>query len=303
MTTPASGNDLPPPELLMYWIRERYRILTKKLSGVKAPFSDDPVFQSTYFCNVRREDDKITKWIRKFYSPHVDSPWFEFNIIFSRFLNWPRSLEAMGVYDSYDDPVALTNLLNSWADAGFQVWGNAYVITTHGIKMGKNEYLAQRVLPSAIVAIEKHRAALRGARLAAAAQALQEIEGVGSFLSGQIVADLKNTTGHPLHYAYDYMSFVTPGPGSLRGVSWFFRGRVVPWSKSEFEEGFHEIRKYVDAHWPEEVPRICNQDLQNCLCEFDKYMRVRNGTGRSKRNYNGTAQTGKAKKKESNEST
>ena len=29
------------------------------------------------------------------------------------------------------------------------------------------------------------------------------------------------------------------------------------------------------------------QDLQNCFCEFDKYMRILNGTGRSKRSYNG----------------
>ena len=29
------------------------------------------------------------------------------------------------------------------------------------------------------------------------------------------------------------------------------------------------------------------QDLQNCLCEFDKYMRILHGTGRSKRGYPG----------------
>lgn len=287
MTITPNGSDSTPPELLMYWIQERYRILTKKRAGLPKPWSDDPVFQTTYFCNVRREDDKITKWIRNFYSPHVEHPMFEFNILVSRFLNWPNTLGSLEFIDKWPDP-EIEKHLQRQADIGFQIWGNAYVITTHGIKMPKLQYLTQRVLPSAYAAIEKHRAVLRGTRLGLAADALQEIEGVGSFLAGQIVADLKNTENHPLRDAYDWVNFVVPGPGSLRGVSWFKHGHPNFASPANFEENFYDVRRYVDEHWPKEVPYICNQDLQNCLCEFDKYMRVRNGTGRSKRLYNGT---------------
>jgi len=129
---------------------------------------------------------------------------------------------------------------------------------------------------------------LRGPSCAAAAQALQGIEGIGSFLSAQIVADLKNTPEHPLFSAVDKHTFVQHGPGSLRGASWFHYGCAEGVTPANWPEKFAEIRKYVDANWPSiVVPPIDNQDLQNCLCEFDKYMRVSSGAGRSKRRYNG----------------
>jgi hypothetical protein len=287
MNTPPNGNDSTPPELLMYWIRERYRILTEKLAGKPSPWSSDPVFQTTYFCNVRREDDKVTRWIRDFYSPYVDHPLFEYNIVLSRFLNRVESLKGLGFFTEHD-PESLLSTLNGWADAGFTIWGGAYVITTHGVKMPKAAYLARNVLGGLHERLDKVRSACRGTHLAPAAEALEGVEGIGSFLSAQIVADLKNTPHHPLMDAFDWGSFVQPGPGSLRGVSWFKHGHPDYDSRTNFVKNFVEVRRYADEHWPEEVPRICNQDLQNCLCEFDKYMRVRNGTGRSKRRYNGT---------------
>jgi len=35
------------------------------------------------------------------------------------------------------------------------------------------------------------------------------------------------------------------------------------------------------------MPKIHMQDLQNCLCEFDKYERVRLGEGRPRNGYRG----------------
>lgn len=212
---------------------------------------------------------------------------FEYNIVLSRFLNRVESLIGVGFLTEHD-PENLLDTLVGWADAGFTVWGNAYVITTHGLKMGKAQYLCRNVLGSLCEQLEQVRSACRGPRCAPAAKALEGVEGIGSFLSAQVVADLKNTVGHPLKNSYDAVSFVQPGPGSIRGASWFHFNSCEQVSTTTFLEHFMGVRRYADAHWPEEVPRICNQDLQNCLCEFDKYMRVRNGTGRSKRRYNGT---------------
>jgi hypothetical protein len=170
-----------------------------------------------------------------------------------------------------------------------KVWGGAYVITTHGIPMPKATYLCKNVLEDAYGRVEWLREQCRAGSCGNASRALQGIEGVGSFLSAQIVADLKNTVDHPLWTAADRGIFVEPGPGSLRGVSWFHfnePGKVGP---SYFLHYFNEVRKYVDGNWPDDVPPVDNQDLQNCLCEFDKFMRVTKGTGRSKRGYNGSA--------------
>lgn len=284
------------PDLLLYWIKERYAIFQKKETGLPAPWSEDPIFQTTYFCNVHRENDRVTRWIRNAYSPWVDHPLFEYNIVLARFLNRISTLEAIGGFQVSHDPETLKYVLGSLAGEGAKIWGNAYVITTHGQKMDKLAYLVQ-VLDATHAHLEVIRAASRGVvvkgsftvvpRCGTTAAVLQHIPGIGSFLSAQVVADLKNTPGHPLYSSTDRATFVQPGPGSLRGLGWFhgFKGKVV--TPTNFDLMFGGVRKHVDANWPEGVPSVDNQDLQNCLCEFDKYCRVKNGTGRSKRNYKG----------------
>lgn len=273
------------PELLCYWIAERELIRQRKEVQDLLPWSDDPVFQRTYFCNVRREADKVTKWIRDFYSPFVNDPSFEYNIILSRFINWPATLNYIG-YRSSHDPEGLQSDILAAGDQQGKIWGGAYIITTHGIPMCKVAYLVDHVLEGVDKAYPATVEGTRKGSCAQAAHALQRVEGIGSFLSGQIVADLKNTKGHPLQSAVDWRTFVTPGPGSLKGASWFHYGEPGRVTMSNFQRHFSEIREYVNTHSP--IAReICNQDLQNCLCEYDKYMRVKSGTGKSKRNYNG----------------
>lgn len=285
MTIPVNGENLSPPEAFIYWINERYQIFLDKEAGKPKPWSTNRVFQTTYFCNVHRENDKVTKWIREHYSGLVDDPMFEYNIILSRFLNWPATLDAIG-YQWTHRPDLLLTALEELAGLG-KIWGGAYIITTHGIPMPKATYLCKNVLEDVYKGLEGLRKACRSGSCGVASRALQGIEGIGSFLAGQIVADLKNTVGYP-HFD-DWYSFVEPGPGSTRGLGWFFYQDSKAISVHKFHLYFNEVRKYVDLNWPgDRIPPIHNQDLQNCLCEFDKFCRVSTGSGRSKRVYNGT---------------
>lgn len=280
------SGSLNAPAKLLYWIKERYKIYLRKENGFPKPWSDDHVFQTTYFCNVHRENDKVTKWIRGFTAPWVDHDLFEYNITLCRFLNWPPTLADIGFKQTHA-PYSLCDRLELLAKHGHKVWGNAYVITTHGQKMAKATYLCHDVLEKLYQALPAVRTACRGGSCGVASAALRGIDGIGSFLAGQIVADLKNTPGHPLYTAEDKATFVEPGPGSIKGLSWFMTEKPTGFSPSHFPHGFSVVRRYVDENWPEVVPIVDNQDLQNCLCEFDKYMRVSTGSGRSKRGYNG----------------
>lgn len=285
-------------DILMYWIGERERIRIKKETGQAKPWSVDPIFQQTYFCNVRREDDKVTRWIRQYYNPYVGDRLFEYNMVFARFINWPPTLEKIGyIWDGSSAYRKILEIrLNELATQG-KIWGNAYVVTTHGIPMSKVAYLCHNVLNG----FQEQRDSLgtvfvgtplQGCRpmLTPAYSALMRLEGLGSFMAAQVIADLKNTPGHPLQAAGDRETFVASGPGSIRGTSWFHNNNSTSGSASKFPRMFADIREFVDDHWSptDNGPSICNQDLQNCLCEYDKYMRVREGTGRSKRNYHGS---------------
>lgn len=272
--------------LLKYWIEERENIRTRKEAGLAKPWTADWVFQKTYFTNINREDDKVTKWIRNFYAEKVIEPYFELNIALARWLNWPETLREVGFVDTAD----FGRVRRTLDALPGKVFGNAYVVSTNGLAMPKSQYVTEVLLPAAFDTFGPSggwRIACTGS-LAAAYKSLLGVHGFGSFMAGQVLADLKNTIGHPLTQAHDWWDFVVPGPGSVRGVNWIFNGNPDRRAFSKFEDAVERIRQYlaVDLQF-DLIDTLCNQNLQNCLCEFDKYCRVYTGQGLSKRSYNG----------------
>jgi 5-hmdU DNA kinase, helical domain len=60
---------------LVCWIEKREAIRVKKEAGAARPWSDDPILNEWSFCNVRREDDRTTKWVAaNWREPHADDP-------------------------------------------------------------------------------------------------------------------------------------------------------------------------------------------------------------------------------------
>lgn len=281
LTLQVNGSDYTMPELLAYWIRERESIRLKKEEGLPKPWSDDWVFQETYFCNVRREDDKVTRWVRQNYTPGFMGAMYEFSICVARIFNRPETLELIKHPVRHADFAQMRSVLEEMQRLKQQIWSGAYLITTHGRKMTKLDYCLE-----ILEAAHRHMFAMKAPAPVTCDwyyRYIMHIEGFGSFLSAQVVADLKNTKGHPLVNATDWKTFSAPGPGSLRGLSWW-HGRRVP--ETSYHNAIREVA--ADLQDYEEIPfEIHMQDLQNCLCEFDKYCRVLSGSGRSKRKYDG----------------
>jgi hypothetical protein len=286
-------------EALAYWIVEREAVRIQHDAEMPKPWSQDWVFQQTYFCNVRREDDRVTKWIRQNWSPEkIGWADYEYAMVLSRFLNYPPTLEKL-THQSGEvitKPDCILAVLEGLAELGEKVWGNAYVVTTHGLPMGKAQYLCQRVLPAVydLVGANQWRNAYptSGPTLAQRYEDYTQLEGMGSFMSAQVIADLKNTPGHPLYDADDWATWSAPGPGSLRGLAWFYDRKI---SFKEYPNLINGVRDYLATRQGLEPFKLLShpekgfnmQDLQNCLCEYDKYMRVRTDSGRSKRSYPG----------------
>ena len=268
-------------ETFAYWILEREFVRKAKEAGMAKPWSEDRVFQETYFCNVRREDDRVTKWIRQRFNEYgAEDPAIP-NMMMARMVNKTTSLEALGF------PWGVW-LPEHWRDVMSRkgAWGSAYIVSTNGRPVPKHEYV-QGLLEQAWQRFAGVGAATLPPTCAAHHKAIQGLSGMGSFMSAQVVADLKNTAGHPLQNATDFKTFASHGPGSLRGLAWFHGvDRLVP---SKFSAALASARQwcYSDTSVASIVEGLCNQDLQNCFCEYDKYMRVNNGKGRSKRKYPG----------------
>lgn len=248
----------------------------KKEAQKPKPWSDNDTFQSVYFCNVHREDDKVTRWIRDNYDLPPEHA--QKNMVLARLVNKIESLEALGWpwvhFNGY-----------KWEEVMSQkgAWGSAYIVSTNGRRMVKHEYIEELITDL----WHEKLAPSQTKFLCHAHKRLMSIRGLGSFMAAQVVADLKHTQGHPLQKALDWWDWSSHGPGSLRGLAWVYDVPVI--RPKDYHRHMNDLMPLVaeEMSWLPSIPRISAQDLQNCLCEFDKYMRVSTGVGKSKRKYDG----------------
>lgn len=270
---------------LFKFIRERHAIWERRKEGLPKPWTKDPILRSYRFCNVYRDLDKETIWFAKNWGlPHQNCPDLWFASLVFRFINLGESAAAVGFPVPWKPEVFVKQLKKRQA-AGLKTFSSAYMISTHGVREGKVTYLAK-----SLSKIWRKRESLR----MTSADTFDAFHGrlmncfdVGSFMAGQVIADIKYA--QPYLGVEDWHTFAASGPGSRRGLNRVYgmahdlRQSEEAWRRAHAELKFEIDKKILKAG----MPALHAQDLQNCLCEFDKYERVRLGEGRPKQRYNG----------------
>lgn len=241
----------------------------------------DPIIAKYRFCNVRRNDDRVTKWIHMNYMDLRDPfPWFTLTV--ARLFNLPASLRDIKQAVVPFKPDTMSGILQKRKMAGLKNFNAAYIVSTNGRAMDKVDYLIQEVLEPLWRKRETISASLTGATLAQAHDLLQRQNGLGSFMAAQVLADLKYL--RPEEWS-DFHTFAASGPGSKRGLNRVL-GRDIkkPMQEQAFRDTLTALRTEVNKklRWKEPLTA---QDLQNCLCEYDKYRRAKLGTGVPKQIY------------------
>lgn len=285
-----------------HWITEREKCRVGYENSLPKPWSQDPILQNYRFCNVRREDDKVTKWIKlnwrdPFDFPGNNSPMVEGNddsyfvhpnmvlaMVMARTINWPDTLAHIGFPRFQSDQFGpwkeyVKAIMKHRREMGLKVWTGAYLVSTNGHSMDKIDYIIDRVWEP----IYKRFQPPEENTLEAWHKELMKFDGMGSFMAAQVVCDLKHT--HVLNTAPDWRDWSAIGPGSRRGLNRYF-GRKLEGSISTTVYA-KEIALLQNA-----VAQYCKlaihaQDVQNCLCEYDKYCRVKLGEGKPRSSYNG----------------
>lgn len=274
----------PHFEKLMAFILERHRIWRKRQHGQKAPWTKDEILAKYRFCNVYREYDRVTTWIRLCWrNPHEDDEDLWFAMVVARLINHPETLKEFALPGRWNKAQFLKVMKRRKA-SGEKVFGSAYIVSTNGIAQDKAIYLANAVLDPMWERREKLRPKPKDT-LRAYHLRLMDEQGMGSFMAAQVVADIKFVK--PLCYAKDFWTFAASGPGSRRGMAYLMGlDPRMQWKEHEWREALAELQTLVDPHVSHHgMPRISAQDLQNCLCEFSKYRRTQLGTGRPKQKF------------------
>jgi hypothetical protein len=270
-----------PVQRLAYWINERQRITDNRAIDEPKPWTQDPILQRFKFCCVQREDDRVTRWIdANWRKPHDADPNAWFAMCVARLINWPDTLHAIG-YPLRWDAARAARAMHARAAQGAKVFTGAYMVTSGGQSGSKIDYIVSTLTQTRKLADPPRR----GDTLRQAHAKLVNAPGLGSFMAAQVVADLKHMA--LLREASDWMDWAAPGPGSLRGLARITGKRVN--NQDAFIIALQALRKDLMPLLGSHVDDQCLQDLQNCLCEFDKYERTLWGEGRPRSHYPGVA--------------
>jgi len=283
--------------IFLGFICERERIRMARAKGKPAPWTEDKILQSYRFCNINRQHDRVTQWITKQITlDYADHPQLWFNLIIARFINWPPMLLALkqrGVFNEWDENkfLACTSMAKMMDE---KVFGAAYIVSTNGLKMDKDVYVATKVLRP----LWDHRHLARITQSWACgqwAEWLLSFNGIADFMCNQIVTDYKYSEVLPRVLTKDWTTFCLAGPGTSRGLA-RLHGRPVDKRIPRLICGsmLKMVRAQVkkDAALRDDKVLVTvsgyyddMNNLANSFCEFDKYMRARNGEGRPKSGY------------------
>ncbi|CAM5794068.1 nucleotide kinase domain-containing protein [Rhizobacter fulvus] len=294
MTTDRTATERAAFSLLCYWIVERDRIRLAKEAGKPRPWTDNVYLQKARWCNVARRHDRVSQYLlNTWYGDTIlaSVEQIAVNAAMARLINWPDTLEelrAAGQNEDYRSATAHA-VLAARRDRGDKVFTGAYKVS--GIR---GEDKVTTVIGQCDQVLRDYARLIDPSSMARTHARLQSIPAIGSFMAGQIVADLRYV--HPGAWA-DRDTWAPLGPGSERGLA-----RLRGWdgedegalrrfgiTQANFPANIRQLREQLNA--VPEVRAVLERvgaeamDLQNCLCEFDKVSRYTAGQGDPKNLY------------------
>ncbi|HEX7962208.1 MAG TPA: nucleotide kinase domain-containing protein [Terriglobales bacterium] len=269
------------------FLKERHSIYLAREAGKPKPWTSEPILQQYRFCNVYRELDTVTIWVREnIREPYAQHPYLWFMLCIARAINWPETLAEVEWPTEAGEwsPALLERMLERRMNNGQQTFTGAYMLTNGGRREPKSAIVARHNLGE----LWKDRKSCSFNSIEQFTIWLTGHFGWGKFLAYEVSTDLRHT--RYLQDAPDINTWANAGPGAQRGLN-RIAGRElkarVP-EKQALEEMI-ALLALSRKEWPnnKQYPRLELRDIEHGLCEFDKYERVRLGQGRPRSRYNG----------------
>lgn len=297
------------------FVTERYKIhIRKDFLKQKAPWTNNPILLQYKFCNIRREHDRQSQYLIKNISANPCLS-IEDKIVnsfyFRAWNNWDTMKDlggpwpAKSLYSSQMkeqvrpiyQKLATEDHDRKWWSSAYNQGGTkqAWRYPNPNRKVDKEDDIPLRVFHIGPW-LKEHNTIeklLNASDQKVAFEAIREIQGFADFLAYQIFVDLTYIEDFP----FSENEFVVAGPGCRNGLNKLFDDydgltleEALFWLADNIDEIFNKIhppfwagRLFVDL--PQEDRFFSVMCLENCMCEFCKYIRTVEGNGRPRVKY------------------
>lgn len=255
------------------------------------PWTKDPILSSYKFCNVRRIDDRGTQHIYNYVIKNTSlSPedklfniilyrWFNVDGFFINILNGPIHVIGFNFKK-------LEKQFDTAKARGFKLFNDAYMICgiTYSDYRESDKHIQFLIRARDIARDTDFYKIINMKSAHEIFEALQfEEKGylIGPFLAYQILIDwsyYKNIEG------MDSMDYC--GPGTIYSLNELFKEDInydnepsngLNYLNNTQEEQFKLLKKKTNKDWNKiDGKKVSITDIENCLCEFRKYWKLKN---------------------------
>lgn len=275
-------------ELFRFMV-ERQKIWRLRQLGKPQPWTRDPILQHYQFCNIFRELDKTSQWITKNWSnPFQNHPNLPFALALARRLNWPPTLIELGFPKKWR-PECFIEVLEAR-----RYRGEKYITSAHHVNGTTG--IRDRSL-SSITKLSICLSGLDALKNTWLSETLEEtfnnlitLPGFAAFSAYELVTELTYTKH--LKDVPDLNTWCAIKQGSFRGLSRVlgtaYRSKRTdhhPGSVAVCIELLTKARKDLVRH-DKMFKQLTLRNIEDSLCEFDKYCRAVENNGVGMRQFN-----------------
>ncbi len=281
----AARYSLPAPtlvfETLWRFAYERQEIFHRRLAGLTAPWSDDDILRTYRFTNAYRASDRVSQYLIRhvIYKGAQDPQELFFRIVLFKLFNRIETWETLVTNHGWPDVSsysfeAYEEVLSQMYQRGEPIYSAAYIMPPIAVFGHERKYQNHLRLLEEMLKDRVPETVAEARNMRSVFETLRSYPGIGPFLAYQLATDLNYS---PL-IDFSEHEFVMAGPGARRGLRKCFanlgdlsEADTIRWLADSQQDQFDRRGLGFRSLWGRALQLI---DVQNLLCEVDKYSRV-----------------------------
>lgn len=282
-------------DIFWQFIAERHLIYKRKnLEGLSSPWTLNKILSEFKFTNVFRDIDPWTAYVIKNIIPKCKSlSNLIFNLVIYRLYNKIDTFEHIWIQnEAWFDRAEFERRIRQIRESWKPVFTNAFIVSWYSFLSSEWDKIARTAKIIDMISKEISQIAINIEEMRSSENSFKMIKAlrwIWDFLAYQICVDL----WYARKDLFDEDIFVIAWPGCKRWLDRIFIDKwslsyeeCIMWLEENQENWFKRLEVDMEKLFDDrETKRLNLMSLENCLCEFSKYMKALNSEWRPRNRY------------------